>query len=416
MQLYLKSLEIQDVRGLHDIVIPISTTEKKHLILTGRNGSGKTSVLRAIATHLNALATDRNFFNYLSIVSTGEQRLSNSGNMSQAKIYEQQAQVDNYREKLTRLRHGVDFELNVESDNMYASFQKNEYIIAFYEANRIFNAVQPKHIEKVTLKDTYSVNAHAREDFIKFIVDLKIMEALTRNNSEKLEKSEQIRQWFDKFESLLRTIFENESLKMEFDEETYRFTLNVDGKPPFDFNTLSSGYAAVMDIVVDIILRMQRRAQRAFMFDMAGIVLIDEIETHLHIDLQKNIMKILTDVFPNLQFIITTHSPFILNCLENVVIYDLEKELLVENSLTDVSYSGIIEGYFAASEMSNVIMRKFNLYRDLTQKETVTDDELLKIDRLQKVLDDIPDFLSLSIATEYQKLKLEFESRGDFAW
>lgn len=415
MQLYLTSLQIEDVRGLHDILIPISAGEKRHLILTGKNGSGKTSVLQAIATHLNALSTDKNFCNYLNVVNIGECRLANSNNMSQAEIYREQTQVDTFRETLTNLRHGVDFDLNVERDSMYVSFQKNEYIIAFYEANRIFNAVQPKHIEKVKLKDTYSVNAHAREYFIKFIVDLKITEALARN-AKKHEKAEQIHQWFAKFETLLRTIFENDTLEMEFDEETYRFVLKVEGKPAFDFNTLSSGYAAVMDIVVDIILRMQHRVQRTFIFDMAGIVLIDEIETHLHIDLQKNIMKILTDIFPNVQFIITTHSPFILNCLENVVIYDLEKKLLVEDNLTDVSYTGIIEGYFSAPEMSNTIMRKFNLYRELTAKSELSDDELLQIDRLQQILDDIPDFLSLPIATDYQRLKLEFESRGDFTW
>lgn len=46
-------------------------------------------------------------------------------------------------------------------------------------------------------------------------------------------------------------------------------------------------------------------------------------------------MPLLTTVFPNIQFIVTAHSPFILNSLENVVIYDLEKRLLVENGLED---------------------------------------------------------------------------------
>lgn len=40
-------------------------------------------------------------------------------------------------------------------------------------------------------------------------------------------------------------------------------------------------------------------------------------------------MKLLTTVFPNIQFIVSSHSPFILNSLDDVVIYDLEKHLLV---------------------------------------------------------------------------------------
>ena len=93
----------------------------------------------------------------------------------------------------------------------------------------------------------------------------------------------------------------------------------------FDFNTLSSGYQAVLDIILDIIMRMQNQTQRSFDFNLPGIVLIDEIETHLHLELQKNIMPFLTTIFPNIQFIVTSHSPFILNSIRNVVIYDLEK-------------------------------------------------------------------------------------------
>lgn len=52
-----------------------------------------------------------------------------------------------------------------------------------------------------------------------------------------------------------------------------------------------------------------------------------KIETHLHLELQKNIMSLLTTIFHNIQFIVTTHSPFILNSLDNVVIYDLENHI-----------------------------------------------------------------------------------------
>ena len=101
----------------------------------------------------------------------------------------------------------------------------------------------------------------------------------------------------------------------------------MDGREPFDFNTLSSGYAAILDIVVDLIIRMEKQLNRSFDFTISGIVLIDEIETHLHLELQKNIMKLLTTVFPNIQFVVSSHSPFILNSLDNVIIYDLENNI-----------------------------------------------------------------------------------------
>ena len=71
-------------------------------------------------------------------------------------------------------------------------------------------------------------------------------------------------------------------MQLVFDEDTYEFHIMQRGKEPFDFNTLSGGYQAVLDVVLDIIMRMQNQTQRSFDFNLPGIVLIDEIETHLH--------------------------------------------------------------------------------------------------------------------------------------
>ncbi len=88
---------------------------------------------------------------------------------------------------------------------------------------------------------------------------------------------------------------------------------------------------------------------------MPGIIFIDEIETHLHLELQRRILELLTPIFPNIQFIVSTHSPFVLNSLENVVIYDLEECVLIKDGLVDVPYQGIVEGYFKRGELSDLL-------------------------------------------------------------
>ena len=142
-------------------------------------------------------------------------------------------------------------------------------------------------------------------------------------------------------------------------------------------------------------------------------MLIDEIETHLHLEMQKNIMSLLTTVFPNIQFIVTTHSPFILNSLNDTVIYDLENHVLVENGLANVPYQGIVEGYFNVEGMSKMLTDKFNSYKSIVQKEELTDTDFADAAKLEMFLDEIPDYLALDIATEYRRLKLEFENRED---
>ena len=97
-------------------------------------------------------------------------------------------------------------------------------------------------------------------------------------------------------------IFEDDSVQLHFDEDTFAFTIHQEGREPFDFQELSDGYAAVLDIVVDLLVRMEKHLNGGITFDMPGIVLIDEIETHLHLELQKKVMGFLISVFPNIQF------------------------------------------------------------------------------------------------------------------
>ena len=158
---------------------------------------------------------------------------------------------------------------------------------------------------------------------------------------------------------------------------------------------------------------MRSQSDRKFDFSVAGIVLIDEIETHLHLELQRKILDLLTSIFPNIQFILSTHSPFIINSVDNAVIYDLEKNLLVENGLSDVSYAGIVEGYFNSNEMSMLLQKKFNRYKELVNKEKLTDEDYDEISELEMYLNEIPDYLALNITTEYQRLKEVLRSRED---
>lgn len=375
-RVYITKLTIDKVRHLKNISIPLSENQIKHLILTGKNGSGKTSVVEALAR-------------YLDKIFTGE------------------------RENAFRnCQKELDIKLNNKIESIPELADKYHYILAYYDAARVFQAEQPRQIEKVKLQDYYGLTEFPCKEFVKYLLDLKMTEALARNNN-KTEKADEIQTWFAKLEQLLKQIFDDKTVELEFDEETFEFHILQHGKEPFDFNTLSSGYQAVLDIILDIIMRMQNQTQRSFDFNLPGIVLIDEIETHLHLELQKNIMPFLTTIFPNIQFIVTSHSPFILNSIRNVVIYDLEKNLLVENGLDNVPYDGIVEGYFGADKLSDALKQKFEKYKTLVKKKCLSDEELNEIAELELYLDDIPDYLALGISTEYQELKLEFMNRED---
>ncbi|GHV67686.1 hypothetical protein FACS1894199_13640 [Bacteroidia bacterium] len=90
----------------------------------------------------------------------------------------------------------------------------------------------------------------------------------------------------------------------------------IDGKNiseqicPTIFN-LSSGEAAMLCMFGEILRQADKNRNNADLQQISGIVLIDEIDKHLHIKLQKEVLPLLFNLFPNVQFIVSSHSPFL---------------------------------------------------------------------------------------------------------
>ena len=413
-EIYITKIKINKVRHLQNLEISLPSNEKKHLIITGKNGSGKTSLLDAISVFLNSVTTSDEPMRAMEYKKMAENNLESAlkSGVEEHKIREMRSNLEYYKKSFEEYTAGLMLEINTSLYDIKPLFSDGKFVVSYYKADRVFSAQIPEYVEKVNLKKGYSISDNPRHDFLKYLLDLKMTQALAASNN-KPEKAERIKEWFDKFQQLLRDIFENDTVRLVFDEDTFRFSIEMDGREPFDFNTLSSGYAAVLDIVVDLIIRMESQGNRVFDFTVPGIVLIDEIETHLHLELQKKILGMLTTIFPNVQFIVSTHSPFILNSLEDAVIYDLEKHLLVENGLANIPYEGIVEGYFESGRMSDSLKEKFEQYKYLATKRMLTDDDLEQISRLEMYLDEIPDYLALGITTEYQRLKAHLRNRED---
>lgn len=364
MSRYIKNIHINKVRHLKDINIPLEKEDYPHLMITGKNGSGKTSLLNAIANHIERVANDR----YKSFENVGEVTVA--------------------------------FE---DAHNLIRKYQDGNFIIAFYEAHRTIKKLQePKNPTKPELQDKWGIKQTSTQEFLKFLADLKIQEALARN--EKLEKdANQIREWFVNFEKLLGEIFQDEDLQLHFNYKDYSFKILTKGKE-FKFTELSDGFAAVLDIVVDLILKMQHKNQLTRAYECEGIVLVDEIETHLHLELQKVIMPLLTEIFPNIQFIVTTHSPFVLSSLSNAVAFDLEHQEIIED-LTEYSYESLAEGYFGVKTASSYMGMQLGRLEELLKKEVLSLSEKTELKDLICDFDKIPEVVSPKIIGRYLQLK-----------
>jgi predicted ATP-binding protein involved in virulence len=94
------------------------------------------------------------------------------------------------------------------------------------------------------------------------------------------------------------------------------------------YEYLSSGFKSCLSILFGIIKEVEFRFRsqpiRAEYFD--GVVLIDELEMHLHPEWQYRISHVLTQIFPGAQFIVTTHSPHVIQSAEPNQIIALERK------------------------------------------------------------------------------------------
>jgi len=367
MSRYIKNIHINKVRHLKDINIPLEKEDYPHLMITGKNGSGKTSLLNAIANHIERVA--KNIY----------KKFENLGEVT------------------------VTFE---DIDSLIRRHQKGNFILAFYEAHRTIKKLkEPKTPTKPTLRRRSKIKDSLTSQFLNFLADLKIQEALARNEELEIDAN-QIRKWFVNFEGLLGEIFQDKDLQLYFNYKDYSFKILTKGKE-FKFTELSDGFAAVLDIIVDLILKMQKKNQLTRAYECEGIVLVDEIETHLHLELQKVIMPLLTEIFPNIQFIVTTHSPFVLSSLSNAVAFDLEHQEIIED-LTEYSYESLAEGYFGVKTTSSYMEMQLDRLEELLKKEVLSLSEKSELKHLINDFEEMPKFASFLIKGRFSHLKNQY--------
>ena len=116
------------------------------------------------------------------------------------------------------------------------------------------------------------------------------------------------------------------------DEDLIGIFLYPDGKSEkLLFNQLSDGYRNLIGMVADIAYRCIKLNPHLginVIKETPGIVLIDELDLHLHPNWQRRVVSDLKMTFPKIQFIATTHSPFIVQSLKKEELVILDEEII----------------------------------------------------------------------------------------
>ena len=406
MEHYITEIKIDELRHLSNITIELKKDRRTNLLLTGKNGSGKTTVLQAVKKYLNAI-TNMQFSELNNTALDNMMYFKNQmqSASSEDERYNAQKNYEVWFNEIKRYKDGTSILFN-NTDGLDGLYQNGKFILAYYGADRKTEIRKISGVEEVVLDTSYNLDANPGTTLLKYLVHLKTQQAYARNEGD-METVEVLEQWFSRFTEALKTLLDDPELKLEYDYKNYNFQIIEEGRKPFGFDQLSDGYSAAIQIVADLILRMEQNwlKQGALStYDTEGIVLIDELETHLHIALQKKILPFLTAFFPRIQFIVTTHSPYILNSIEECVIYDLEKQIRMED-MSDYSAEGIVEGYFGLDAYSEKLLTTVKRYAELVEKENPTEEERAERARIRTELKQLSGDLSKEARDAFEEIE-----------
>lgn len=406
MKHYITEVHIEKLRNLSNIVIQLNPEEKQHLIITGKNGSGKTTLLLAIQKYLMAINDGHlNMVNkdYKEWIESAEKRLNNAN--SEQERFEAKKNLKRNNSFLEKYSDGIELKFN-KSEELDTLYETGDFITAFFPANRQTTIELANGVSNIQLQKFYDVKSKPGNLLLKYMVHLKTQQSYARNEGDTCVVN-QIQEWFNRFEEALRVLLDDESVFLEYDYKKYDFKIHEKGREAFRFNELSDGYSSLINIVSDLMLRMDKNwllKDHLSSYDVEGIVLIDELETHLHIELQKKILPFLTKFFPELQFIITTHSPYILTSVSNAKCYDLENRVELEN-LSFYSSDELAESYFNADEYSEELKFRIKRYQQLMEKKNPTEDERAERAQIRMQFKNIP----TGIARDVKQMVEEIE-------
>ena len=285
--MFLKKIKIKNIRCISDIEIDLESraTANHSLVLLGNNGVGKSTILKCIALGLcdaggaSALLADM----YGSLVRNGEKKGVIELTLNQG--------TKNYTIKTTvkASNEDEDIEEIEKVTTPKTRFPWSDVFMCGYGPSRI-------------LRGTNSYDQYALADAVYTLFNygwkLQNPELVVRRHGYNNKAAEKA--ILKQLANIL--MMKPNALRMSRTGITVREDHN---KSEINFGALADGHQSTLNWVIDLIgwTYLNRRK------NPSGIVLLDEVENHLHPMWQRHIMRLLSNAFPRIQFIATSHSP-----------------------------------------------------------------------------------------------------------
>jgi predicted ATP-binding protein involved in virulence len=315
-------------------------------ILLGENGAGKTTFLDAISIALGTIisylprAEGRGFKKRGEIRQIAGKELPYArvsvetvdgitwdcikrSRRTKSKIPETgKRQLRNYldREILTPLENGDEFTLPV-----FAFYGVNRALLDIPERRRVFDSESDRILD--SLDQALAAGSNFRSSFIWYYN--KEMEELRLRNA--MRSFEVMHPQLQTVRQCLTTLFPSLANPRFAIKPPPRLIVTENGET-LELAQLSDGYKTMIGLAIDLSRRMAAgNPDMANPLESPAIVLIDEVDLHLHPAWQQRVVSDLLRCFPNTQFILTTHSPFVVEGINNLLKRFAVEKLLPES-------------------------------------------------------------------------------------
>ncbi|MFK8711908.1 AAA family ATPase [Escherichia coli] len=372
----------------------------RNLIITGNNGSGKTNLLKRLYSVLEQRLVsigDNTLTKAIEKLNEAEEQLRKR--LPGDSLYDYFLKQKNEATRFIDNEKKFSITFNDERD-FKVSIHERKSIIRFFEATRqasILGDGSISGMEKLLQEHKQlSLTKDSGILFERYLVSYWNYGLLQKGSGNDIE-AERVFSWIEKINQDLKVLFEDESLTLDFNLAELRIYLKQNGKAPFRLDQLSSGFSSVLSIYADLLVKVE--LEKLARHEISGIVLIDEIDAHLHVTLQKKVFSFFSLAFPNIQFIITTHSPFVVQSVSDCIIFNLST-LETMYDLSMYSYTSIIKGLLGETSESDTLKEKIKLL------ESIYNDQQINVLELQKVVGELEPYIDKMDAASKVKIAL----------
>ena len=320
-----RSIEIQDWRQFSSVDI---TFHEKLTVLTGANGTGKTTILNLLNRHfgwnLHLVGTPRagkkgmlKFFSDLwKFKKLSLDKSAPSENVFGKIVYEDGAEAQLAVPHEVSSQYQVDIHDQKDVSGLFIPSHRPIYV--YQQVAQMPTSVRAnEHLLQTYLNEiqsSYNANARVRSASYR-IKEALISLATFGYGNEVVARNEDAVSTFEGFEEILARVLPS---TLGFQKILIRMPEIVldTSSGEFSFDAVSGGVSAIIDLSWQLYM--------ASIVYSRFVAVIDEPENHLHPTLQKTLLPDFIEAFPDVQFIIATHNPFMVSSVSDSNVYVLD--------------------------------------------------------------------------------------------